>query len=262
MQKIKGKKVLITGASQGVGAAIAMELIKEKPEEIILVARQMDKLEKVAANLRVQSSETRVRTLFLDLLQSQNFEQLLREVPYVDILVNNAGVGVFGPLQKQNVSDWNRMMELNCTVPLRLIHHYTPKMKGGAVVNIASMAALLPMPYFSVYSATKAFLLSLGDSLAYELKEKNIHVVTVCPAGIKTDFHLHAGLSDEVVKKFGSTMLSPQQVAISVRKAITGSCPRVIPGFSNRVFLVISKFIPLSWLVNTMGRIYKKFVRA
>ena len=260
MQEQKRNKVLITGASQGVGLSLAKEFAKLPNIELILVARRSETLKNAEAEVLKVNSQVAVRSIPCDLTDLSQIENLFRSVSHVDILVNNAGLGTFGMLEKQTIEQTMHMIRLNCEAPLRLMHQYMGTVK--TIVNISSMAGMFPMPYFAVYSATKAFLNQLGQALTVEFQDRNVKIITVCPAGIKTNFHIHAGLPNEIMNKFGKTMLTSDQVAYSVVSRIYGKSPVIIPGITNRFFIFLSRFLPTNLVTQILGTIYKKYDRA
>ncbi len=260
MHEQKRNKVLITGASQGVGLSLAKEFAKLSDVELILVARQNETLKNAEVEILKINSNIKVRSVVCDLSDASQIENLFRSVPHVDILVNNAGLGIFGLLEKQSIEQTMTMMRLNCEAPLRLMHHYMSTVK--TIVNISSMAGMFPMPYFAVYSATKAFLNQLGQALTVEFKDRNIKIITVCPAGIKTKFHIHAGLPNEIMEKFGKSMMTSEQVAQSVVSQIHGKSSMIVPGLVNRFLIFFSRFLPKDFGTRLLGLIYKKYDRA
>lgn len=260
MQEQKRNKILITGASQGVGLSLAKEFAKIPNAELILVARQSETLKSAESEILKINSNITVRSIPCDLTDAAQIENLFRAVPHVDILVNNAGLGVFGLMEKQSIEQTMQMMRLNCEAPLRLMHHYMGSAK--TIVNISSMAGMFPMPYFAVYSATKAFLNQLGQALAVEFRDRDIKIITVCPAGIKTKFHIHAGLPNEVMDRFGKTMMTAEQVAYSVVSRIYGKSPVIVPGLTNHFLIFFSRFLPTNFITQILGSIYKRYDRA
>lgn len=258
MQDMKRRKVLITGASRGVGLHLALKLSEDPLNDLILVARD---------NTALQDLKNRIKNsaqiLALDLTTEEDLQKLMQSAPQVDILINNAGIGSFGRFTEQNPNELIKMIRLNCEAPVRLANFYAPKMiQGlGVIVNVSSLAGIFSIPYFSVYSATKAFLVSLGEGLTFEFKDQNLQIITVCPAGIKTEFHLHAGLPPEIIKSFDRTLLTPQQVALAIVGALFQNSSLVVPGFTNRLFLWISKLISKKFMVEILGSIYKKYVK-
>ncbi|HEY0182661.1 MAG TPA: SDR family oxidoreductase [Rhodopila sp.] len=183
--------VLITGASTGIGAAYAQRFAA-RGHNLILVARSTGKLEENAARLRADHGVT-VDLLPADLTdegQLAAVETRLREDAAIGILVNNAGGNVGGTFVTQNAQDLTKLVTLNATSVLRLSHAVAPRFTEqgeGAIINISSVLALAPEFGTSVYSATKAFVLSLSQALQSELGPKGVYVQAVLPAATRTE---------------------------------------------------------------------------
>ncbi|TCM52300.1 hypothetical protein C8J36_109181 [Rhizobium sp. PP-F2F-G48] len=184
-------KVLITGASTGIGAVYAQRFA-ERGHDLVLVARSVDKLEASAARLRKETGVS-IELLPADLTdkaQLSSVETRLREDASIGILVNNAGGNVGGTFVTQDIADLTKLVTLNATSVLRLAHAVAPRFaeKGeGAIINISSVLALAPEWATSVYTATKAFVLSLSQALHGELAPRGVYVQAVAPAATRTD---------------------------------------------------------------------------
>lgn len=187
--RIADAVVLITGASEGIGAACAREF-RQRGARLALVARHREKLESVA-----QPGEL---VLPADLtLPEQRAGLIDRAVAHfgrLDILVNNAGVGLATPAWRAEMHDVRRMFELNFFAALDLAQRAAAHMRPrrlGMIVNVGSVAGLVAMPWFTLYSATKFALGALTDGLRMELKDSGVHAMLVCPGFVRTEFHAH-----------------------------------------------------------------------
>ncbi|MDX2269608.1 MAG: SDR family oxidoreductase [Bryobacter sp.] len=215
--RIDGARVLLTGASTGIGAALAQELAGLGARQV-LVSRKTGLY-----------TVPRASWCAADLTQSADRERAvataMREMGGVDILVNNAGVGAYVPSAKISEADWHFMRELNLDAPVHLARLCLPAMleaRRGLVVNVASIAGHVPLPWFSLYSATKAALLQWTHGLRMELDGTGVTTVAVSPGYVKTPFQSNvlAGrppLMLQRTKKFGIT---PEQCARAIRKGI------------------------------------------
>lgn len=191
--------VLITGASTGIGATYAQRFA-ERGHDLVLVARNVEKLEANAARL---SKDTGVSvTVFpadlTDETQIAAVEARLREDTSIGVVINNAGGNVAGSFVTQDAQDLTRLVTLNATSVLRLSHAVAPRFaeKGeGAIVNISSVLGLAPEWGTSVYTATKAFVLSLSQALQAELGPKGVYVQAVLPAATRTEIWNYADQS-------------------------------------------------------------------
>lgn len=189
---------LITGASAGIGAIYADRLAK-RGYDLILVARNSDRLKAVATRLTGETGRS-VRTITADLNNKADLtkvEAILRDDASITMLVNNAGVGAVAPLLGSDVDKMEDMITLNVTALTRLTYAAAPGFVargGGTFVNISSVVAIAAEMLNGVYGATKAYVLALGHSLQHELADKGVRVQTVLPGATATEFWDIAGL--------------------------------------------------------------------
>lgn len=188
---------LITGASTGIGAIYA-ERLARRGYDLVLVARNRERLEQLAQRLSEQSGR-RVEVLVADLNDKADLarvEQLLRSDSRISLLVNNAGVGATAPLLDSDVERMTRMIELNVTALTRLTYAAVPGFvarQGGTIINIASIVGIAPELLNGVYGGTKAFVLAFSQSLQHELADKQVRIQAVLPGATATDFWAGAG---------------------------------------------------------------------
>lgn len=264
-------KILITGPTSGIGRHVALQLAAQARRgeasneryEFYLVARSLEGLEKIAGELREISRQAAIHTFACNLSEKGAAEQLARKIKDVDALILNAGAGLSGRFLDQPLEKLEKMWTLNCESTVELCWHFGRKMreaKSGKIVLVSSFAGFLPVPYLSVYSASKAFVSALGEALHEELRESGIDVTTVCPAGVKTQFHVKAGLSDGLVQKYDMTMSTPEAVAAAVVAAIHRGGFVVIPGFSNRLFKKTMGLLPRRFLLGQIAKAYRDFL--
>src|SRR5437868_791596 len=188
--KIDGKVVLITGASQGIGAACAHEF-RSRGARLSLTARSEDKLKMVAGADAVLSAGDITDAAVRNRVVERTIERFGR----IDILINNAGVGMYAPAWKAPLDEAHAMFELNFFAPLAMIQLVAAHMrerKSGMIVNIGSIAGKVTLPWFTLYSATKFALGSLTEGLRMELAADGIRTMVVCPGYVSTDFQTHA----------------------------------------------------------------------
>ena len=190
---------VITGASSGIGEALA-HLFAPEQQTLVLVARRKDKLDDLAKALNSKYG-IKVHSIALDLQQAGAAAQLMNEISNlkltVDTLVNNAGFGVSAPFAKSDASQTSGMMQLNMVALTELTHMVLPAMleRGhGRIMNIASVVAFQPCPYFAVYAATKAYVLSFTEALAEEMRGRGVNAY-VDPAleGLHSDTNVGRG---------------------------------------------------------------------
>lgn len=186
--------VIVSGASSGLGREAARQIDKiytDGIDEIWLIARRTERLEELSETL-----EHKCHILSLDLSKEVSFEILSAELemmrPNVKMLVNAAGYGVNGNFDKTDLTAQLGMINLNCLALTHVTGLVLPYMnKGARIIQFASSAAFIPQIGFSVYAATKAYVLSFSESLNTELKPRNITVTAVCPGPVDTEFFEH-----------------------------------------------------------------------
>ncbi|MCC4633329.1 SDR family NAD(P)-dependent oxidoreductase [Xanthomonas dyei] len=190
--------VLITGASTGIGAVYA-ERFAQRGHNLVLVARDKERLDALAARLR-DGHHVNVDVLQADLTQSADLtavETRLRDDAQIGVLVNNAGIAQSGGIVQQNAEAIDRLIALNITALTRLSAAVAPRFAqsgSGAIVNLGSVVGLAPEFGMSVYGATKAFVLFLSQGLHVELGAKGVYVQAVLPAGTRTEIWERAGI--------------------------------------------------------------------
>lgn len=251
---------VITGASSGIGEALA-HLFAREQQTLVLVARRKDKLEGLAKTLNSQYG-VKVHVIAQDLQQIGAAAQLMNEVSNlklsVDTLVNNAGFGVSAPFAKSDASQTSGMMHLNMVALTELTHMVLPMMlerDHGRIMNIASVAAFQPCPYFAVYAATKAYVLSFTEALAEEMRGRGILVTAVCPGSTATEFH-------DVAHTKGSLLTQIQDTAETVAeegyKALNNGKSVVVTGLMNKPLPLVNRLVPrkaMTWATSKlMGR--------
>lgn len=246
-------KAIITGASAGIGAALARRLAADGLD-LVLVARRVDRLEALAVELRAKHG-VRVEVLAMDLLDDGAGAAIKKAVPDATVLINNAGFGVFGPALDVSIDDQCREVRLNCESLTRLTLAYAPALVArgrGVIVNLASIASFQPVPYFTVYAATKAYVLSFSEALDYELKGRGVRVVAVCPGPVPTEFQQIAGSPD--AHHSGGAMRTPEEISEFVARAIVRPKPIVVPAGVHRFMWFVQRFAPRSVVAGFAGR--------
>lgn len=241
---------IITGASSGVGREFARQLdATEGLDEIWLVARRREVLEEVAASLA-----TTARVLPLDLTKMASFSQLSallqEEGPDVRWLVNSAGFGKFGAFQDIDEKATADMVRLNCLGVVEACYQVLPHMSAGSrIINLASIAGVVPQPRLTVYSATKGFVLDFSRTLDHELTPAGIHVTALCPKFMHTGFLDDPG--DEEAAR-AMTMIGFEPVKHVVRSALRYArrgWPLCIPAWDLKAAHVITKILPTTWVM-------------
>ena len=252
---------LITGASGGIGHDLAI-LAGADNKNLILVARSVEKLDKMAANIR-KNNKSDVITISVDLSNEAGVNKLITEITardlQIDTLINNAGFGDFGDFAAANLDKNMEMIRLNVSTLTQLSHFALQGMlKAGAgrIMNVASIAAFMPGPGMSVYYASKAYVLSFSEALARELKGTGVAVTTLCPGPTDTSFATAAGLGKSLMHKMIPPATS-MQVAKAGYKAMQKGKAIEIPGFINKMSAITPRFSPRSMVRNMIYAIHK-----
>ncbi|OIN68189.1 short-chain dehydrogenase [Exiguobacterium sp. KRL4] len=209
------KTVVLTGASSGLGEALARELNRHGAL-LILVARREDRLRQVAEHLHAEY-------LVYDLEHSPEhlIDQIEERYGMIDILINNAGFGEFSFLEDTTIETIESMNRVNVLSPIRLTKACLRLLRPqGMIINVASQAGKLPTPKSTIYCMTKAALYQFSNALRLELKPKGIHVMTVNPGPIATEFFIRADLSRKYEKNVANIVLSKDKLAQTIVRAI------------------------------------------
>jgi short-subunit dehydrogenase len=243
---------LITGASDGIGLAVAKLLAAEGETRVTLVARSEDKLREAVAQLLGTGHDL----LVADLSAPEGMKLVVHRLAarHYDVLINNAGAGLYGRFSELPLDDQLRMMRLNMESVSVLSHAYLRRAKpGDALVNTASFLAYAPLPGNAAYSATKAFVAALSEALWWENKKNGVYVLCFCPGVITTRFHDAAGKS---VAAFPRVLVqSPESAARELAAALRKRrSPRVITGFATRQLVRLQQLVSRKRAINMMGR--------
>jgi len=237
---------LVTGASSGIGEALARRLARDGLD-LGLVARRAERLEALASELRAGNG-VQVDVLPADLTRSgavaELVEELARRSLDVDWLVNNAGFGTVGPFHTMPVERELEEIALNVEALVELTGRLVLPMvrrHRGVVMNVASVGAYLPSPNMATYAATKAFVLSFTEAIAVELQDSGVSVLCVCPGVTRTEFQERAHIDTGYVPAF--IQQTADEVADEAVRSV-GRGPVVVNGVLNRISLGALKFLP------------------
>ncbi len=247
------KIAVITGASSGMGREFVYAFDKEeKFDELWVIARREDRLAELQDMCRA-----RVRPIALDLGKRESFGEykalLESEKPEIAVLVNAAGFGLFGVFEEMDMDRQLDIIDLNSRALTAMCHMSVPYMRSGSrIVNMGSMSSWQPVPYINVYGASKAYVLSFSRALGVELKDKGIHVMTVCPGWIKTEFFSHA-IHDDTVNYFNRYYTAEQVVEKAVKDLKKGKDISVL-GFPERMQVRLVKLLPVNMVMRTWCR--------
>jgi uncharacterized protein len=254
---------LITGASAGIGEAIARELT-ERGHGVTLVARREERLRSLAGELSDRFG-VRTEVLGVDLADRTARGDLPRRISElgldVEILVNNAGFGGGEDFARTDRDRVVSMVEVNCLALLDLQAVYLPQMvdRGrGAIINIASTAAFQPLPGAATYGATKAFVLSLSEAVHEELKGTGVTLTAVCPGPVKTEFAQAADLKGAEDQVPGMLWMSAESVAKQAVDAAADGKRAIIPGLLNRAGALTGQHAPRMFALPLVKRVWRR----
>lgn len=218
----KGQIAIVTGATQGIGYSIASMLIRENCH-VIYTGRSKTPDSILEGGIYAQ----------LDLSDQKScedfIETVIKKLPGIDILINNAGIQKPASIESVNISDWNDVLTVNLTGPLKLIQAVVPQMKQkkyGKILNVSSVAGIISKPGQSAYSATKSGLLGLTRSIALDLANYNILVNAICPGTTQTtmvETLLSTGQKEAIIKNVPlGRLATPDEIAAFVLFLVSG----------------------------------------
>ena len=238
--------VLITGASRGIGEVFAKRLARDR-WNVILVARAEDKLKALAKRLESEY-EVKTETIAIDLRDRNSPKAIYGEVKQrgivLDGLINNAGFGFGGRFWEVPREEYLAMIQVMVSALVELTHLFLPDMirrNLGFIINVSSTACFQPLPYSSIYAASKSFVAFFTEALWLETKDTGVRVLNLCPGVTKTDFGIRAGLRDFHKEPFAQT---PEAVVETAMKALRRNRPTAISGLRNRLLVFLERLVP------------------
>ncbi|HEY0029946.1 MAG TPA: SDR family oxidoreductase [Bacteroidia bacterium] len=260
---MENKRVLITGASSGIGLELA-KLFAEDHYKMVIVSRDEQQLNRVAEVLiKKGASEVTVIAKDLSLPDSAlelHHETIQRELD-IDVLVNDAGVGQYGLFSETDLEKEVAIIQLNIISMVQLTKLYLREMlagNGGRILQLSSVTAYQPTPKLAVYAATKAFILSFSDAIAEELKDTNVTITSLIPKQTATDFFNKAGMQDTKVANDNPD--DPALIAkIGYEALMKGEKHATAPGVKQQI--VMSSVMPNEQVAEKAGKQMKKVKR-
>ena len=257
-----GKRALITGATSGIGYALAVCFAREG-HDLVLVARHHEALRRVADELVTRSSRSSVDVIAKDLsipsAAAEVVAHLRQRGLSIDVLVNNAGFGVHGPFVS---TDWRLeqgMLSLNMVSLTELTKLLLPGMlqrHDGKILNVASTAAFQPGPMMALYYATKAYVLSLSEALSDELRGSGVTVTALCPGPTRSAFQQRAGI--EQTRLMHAGLMDADTVAHAGFRALMRGQRLVIPGIANRLVATAVRWLPRGVVLQAVRRVNER----
>ena len=246
MNKLKGKIVLVTGASSGIGRSTVLDFSKQEVKAIILVSRNKERLSQVSSEI---SRKCESMVFPCDVSSKSEVLQMAREVlsvyDAVDILVNNAGIGILGKVAEQSIEELELVTKTNYLGMIYCTKAFLDSMlrkKNGHIVNVASLAASFGIPGLAAYCGSKFAMLGFSESLQHELHATGVRVTVVSPIGVKTNFFHHPSFGNKF-KNNERFYLDPHCVSRAIIRASN----------SNRLEIVVPIYMRGGvWLKHTL----------
>jgi short-subunit dehydrogenase len=257
---------LVTGASSGIGEELARQLAA-RGWSLVLVARSLDRLERLRSELQTAHPAIDVRCIGMDLSMADAPGKLFAETQSagieITLLINNAGFGAFGEFANLSRERFRQMIDLNISALVELTHLYLQPMTRqsaaqrhrGGIVNIASVASYTPLPYSAVYAATKAFVRSFSMAIFEEARQHGVRVLVVHPGTTATNFFEVAGKSPY---NHPLRMQTPAQVVAESLRALDQDRRSVVTGTPNRILVGILKVIPAACVTLIIGQLMRR----
>jgi len=252
---------VVTGASSGIGEALARRLAAEG-RDVLLVSRSLDRLRHLAEEI-ARTNGIEAASLAADLGKPEGREAVFAATEgagrIVSILVNGAGFGLNGPEAELPLPRVLEMLQLNVVATAELTHRFLAAMRvrrKGAILNIASTAAFLPLPYFAAYAASKAFILSFTHALHEEAKKDGVTVTCLCPGYTKTNFYAVAGMRGAEATPFPE--MTPDAVAKIGLEALEKKRAYVVTHFLDRAWIASGRLVPRSVPVKLGAMVFSR----
>jgi uncharacterized protein len=258
-------KAIITGASKGLGKALAWELAN-RGYDLLLIARSSSLLEDMAGQIQ-QQTKTNAHSLPLDLSEADSAKKILdwcREFNFnPTVLVNNAGYTCYGFFDTLRWAEQKDMLSVNLVNLVAITHALLPLLRqqpNACILNVSSTTAFQPVPTMAVYAASKSFVRSFSRSLRYELRKSTVSVTCLIPGTVATEFMNRAGMDalKPTAKKFE---MKAEVVARAGLNAMFKKKAESIPGFTNYLSAKLTNLVPDAWLVRIAAGIYERFAR-
>ncbi len=247
---------LITGASAGIGAVFAQELAA-RHQDLVLVARSADKLQQLAQKLQDKyqiQAEIVVQDLTAPAAAKAVFDAVSQKGLTIDLLINNAGFGEYGDFVELDREKQLKMIQLNILALVDMTHQFLPgmrKRRSGKIINMSSASAFQPMPYFSVYAATKAFILSFSEALWAENRRYGVRVLAVCPGPTDTNFFQDAAFPSFLANVAAQNYTRAEVVVQEALQGLEKNQSSVVPGdIRNQLLVNLPRFLPREATLN------------
>ena len=271
IKEFKNKKVIVTGSSTGIGFETGIEFLELGANVVFHGNRSIEDLDDRIKKRTANHNFSILKSDFTNLNEVENFmKSAIKELGGLNILINNAGYGRWGELTSHERDDYSKMLQLNVTTLTDLCHLYIPDMVtqgGGGIINVGSMASLLPIPYASVYSSSKAYVLMFSEAIRYEYQKKGIKVMALLPGGTESEFaSVATEKSEKLTKRYqkredsaaGVAMQTSLEVANECLEAFEKNKQYVLCGGRNRFLYNLTRIMSRQRVLEMTGGIFKK----
>ncbi len=260
MVSLRGKVVVITGASTGIGQATA-EAFAREGATVVLAARSEGRLDRIAGE--IEQAGGRAIPVAVDVTDRSAVFEKIKEVAEaqgrIDVLVNNAGIGLLSPVEDMDPEDLKRVFEVNlfgliwCTQAV--LPHMT-RQKHGRIVNVSSVVGKSPLPHLSAYAASKFAVQAFSDTLRMEVGQHGISVSVVCPPRVDTAFHYTPLMRLKKGQRMSAPAISAESVAATVVRATRKGSREVVISFYGKAFVLFRRLSPrlMEWVVKTLWK--------
>ena len=255
-----GKWALVTGASAGIGAALAEELAHDGTN-LVLTARRRERLEELAQKVET-AHKIQTKIFVADLTQANAPEKIFQFTKEqgieVELLINNAGFGAYGEFQTVETRKLTEMVQVNCAAVVHLTRLYLPEMvarRHGDVLVVASTASFQSVPYLSTYAATKAFDLLFAEGLAEEMKPYGVRVCALCPGSTESEFAEVAGQSHIAATRVNRA--TAEKVAQTGLRALAAGKSYVISGLGNYLGMLGQRLVSRRMVARVAARMFR-----
>lgn len=255
-----GKWALVTGASAGIGKALAEELARGGTH-LVLTARRRERLEELRLQLAA-AHKVQTKIFVADLTEADAPEKIFRftkeQGMEVELLINNAGFGAYGEFTAVETRKLVDMVQVNCAAVVHLTRLYLPEMVArhrGDVLIVASTASFQSVPYISTYAATKAFDLLFAEGLAEEMKPHGVRVCALCPGSTESEFAEVAGQTHVAATR--ANREAAEKVAQTGLRALSAGKSYVISGLGNYLGVVGQRLVPRRFVARVAARMFR-----
>lgn len=261
MEKLnfRHKTILVTGASSGIGKEFAIQLAAQQAN-LILTARTEHDLVVLAETLKAEHPSISIKIITADLSEQNAAQKLYAAINEmqlsVDYLINNAGFGQFGEFISGNINTYHKMLTLNIIAVVELSHLLLPAMKekdSGGIINVASISSFQPLPYYAVYAASKAFVLSFSEALSGELLHTNLRIMALCPGATESHFMEKANADTSKMN-----LMPAEKVVNDALRAFAKNKMFTVSGTINYLTSLIPRIVSRKMTVKIIVKMFKK----